>query len=144
MICNDHLCVPDCENNIASIFSCKDFSENSFYIQSSFRNECRRNIFPIKTETPPQNLFWSLWEPVVKPWMLKKNFKKLYGPFFLWMGFNCLKATATSRRQFTFYHWVPRYSGTHFINLGRRKGWVDLGATQWFWTWNPSIGNPAP
>ena len=26
--------------------------------------------------------------------------KKLYGPF-LWMGFNCLKATATSRRQFT-------------------------------------------
>ena len=25
--------------------------------------------------------------------------KQLYGPF-LWMGFNCLKATATSRRQF--------------------------------------------
>ena len=33
--------------------------------------------------------------------------KKLYGPF-LWMGFNCLKATATSRRQFNFYHSVPR------------------------------------
>ena len=33
----------------------------------------------------------------------KKTFKKLYGPF-LWMGFNCLKARATSRRQFTFYH----------------------------------------
>ena len=29
--------------------------------------------------------------------------KKLYGPF-LWMGFNYLKARATSRRQFTFYH----------------------------------------
>ena len=29
--------------------------------------------------------------------------KKLYGPF-LWMGFSCLKARATSRRQFTFYH----------------------------------------
>ena len=29
--------------------------------------------------------------------------KKLYGHF-LWMGFNYLKATATSRRQFTFYH----------------------------------------
>ena len=29
--------------------------------------------------------------------------KKLCGPF-LWMGFNCLKARATSRRQFTFYH----------------------------------------
>ena len=37
----------------------------------------------------------------------KKKKKKLYGPF-LWMGFNCLKATATSRRQFTFYHSVPR------------------------------------
>ena len=24
------------------------------------------------------------------------------------MGFNCLKATATSRREFTFYHSVPR------------------------------------
>ena len=33
--------------------------------------------------------------------------KQLYGPFFLWMGFNCFKATATSRRQFTFYHSVP-------------------------------------
>ena len=30
--------------------------------------------------------------------------KKLYGPF-LWMGFNFLKARATSRKQFTFYHW---------------------------------------
>ena len=30
--------------------------------------------------------------------------KKLYGPF-LWMRFNCFKARATSRRQFTFYHY---------------------------------------
>ena len=30
-----------------------------------------------------------------------KKKKQLYGPF-LWTGFNCLKATATSRRQFTF------------------------------------------
>ena len=36
--------------------------------------------------------------------------KELYGPF-VWMGFNCLKATATSRKQFTFYHSVPRNSG---------------------------------
>ena len=40
------------------------------------------------------------------------NFK-LYGPF-LWMGFNCLKAAATSRRQFTFYHSVPRNSWYSF------------------------------
>ena len=29
--------------------------------------------------------------------------KQLYGPF-LWMRFNCLKARATSRMQFTFYY----------------------------------------
>ena len=40
--------------------------------------------------------------------------KKLYGPFLLWMRFNCLKATATSRRQFTFYHSVLRNSWYSF------------------------------
>ena len=33
----------------------------------------------------------------------KKKQKNFMAPF-LWMGFNCLKARATSRRQFTFYH----------------------------------------
>ena len=42
-----------------------------------------------------------------------KKLKKLYGPF-LWMRFNCLKATATSRRQFTFYRSVPRNSWSSF------------------------------
>ena len=57
---------------------------------------------------------------------------------FLWMGFNCLKAKVTLRRQK-----FPEILGTHFIDLGRMKGWVKLGATQWFWTrgfWNE---NPA-
>ena len=27
----------------------------------------------------------------------------------------------------------PEIPGTHFIDLGRMKGWLDLGATQWFW-----------
>ena len=34
--------------------------------------------------------------------------------------------------------------GTHFIDLGRMKGWVDLGATQWFWIRDCLIGNLAP
>ena len=38
----------------------------------------------------------------------------------------------------------PEISGTHFTDLGRMKGWVDFGATQWFWTRDPWIGNPAP
>ena len=47
--------------------------------------------------------------------------KKPYGPF-LWMGFNCLKATANSRRQFTFTIQFPEIPGIHFIDLGRMKG----------------------
>ena len=52
----------------------------------------------------------------------KKN--KLYVPF-LWMGFNCLKATATSRRQFTFYHSVPRNSWYSFY-----RPWKDERLSQ--------------
>ena len=26
----------------------------------------------------------------------------------------------------------PEIPGTHFVDRGRMKGWVDLGATQWF------------
>ena len=36
--------------------------------------------------------------------MLKTVLKKNFMDLFLWMEFNCLKARATSRRQFTFYH----------------------------------------
>ena len=34
--------------------------------------------------------------------------------------------------------------GSHFTNLGRMRGWVDLGATQYFWTRDHWIRNPAP
>ena len=54
----------------------------------------------------------------------EKSSKKLYGPF-LWTGFNCLKVTQPLRED-------------------RMKDWVNLGATHWFWTWDSSIGNPAP
>ena len=55
---------------------------------------------------------------MLKNLKLKKK-KKLYDPF-LWMRFNCLKATATSRRQFTFYHSVPRNSWYSFY-----RPWKD-------------------
>ena len=51
---------------------------------------------------------------------LKKTLK-FYGPF-LWMEFNCLKARATSRRQFTFTTKFPEIPGTHFTDLGRMDG----------------------
>ena len=61
--------------------------------------------------------------------------KKLYG-LFLWMGFNCLKATQSLQGDsLLFPTGSPGLPGTHLVDLRRIKGWVDLGATQQFWTW---------
>ena len=68
--------------------------------------------------------------------------KKALWPLFLWMGFNCLKPLWVGSLLFTIQ--FPEIPGTHVINLGRIKGWVDLEVTQWFWTQDPWIGNPAP
>ena len=38
----------------------------------------------------------------------------------------------------------PKIPGTHFIDLGKMKGWVDFGANKWFWTKDLWIGNPVP
>ena len=52
---------------------------------------------------------------------------------FLWMGFNCLKATEPLREDsLLFFFKSPGVSGTHLIDLGKMKGRVDLGDTQWF------------
>ena len=52
---------------------------------------------------------------------------------FLWMGFNCLKATEPLRgASLLFTTKFPESPGTHLINLGRLKGTVESGATQWF------------
>ena len=64
------------------------------------------------------------------------SYIKLYGPF-LWMGFNCLKATATSRRQFTFYHSVPRNSWYSFYRPRKDE------RLSRFWT-HPVVFNTEP
>ena len=51
---------------------------------------------------------------------LKKLKKKLYGPF-LWMGFNCLKARATSRIVFTFKHTVHNWLNNAETQQGHSK-----------------------
>ena len=51
--------------------------------------------------------FEGFFSEIIK--IICKKLQKLCGPF-LWMGFNCLKARVTSRRQFTFYHQVTRNS----------------------------------
>ena len=64
----------------------------------------------------------------------KKLQKKLYGHF-LWMRFNCLKAS--SGKQFTFYHQVPRNSWYSFY-------WPQKdGRLSWPWS-HPVVLNTGP
>ena len=57
------------------------------------------------------------------------NFKKLYGPF-LWWGSTASRLEPLQGDSLLFTTKFPEIPGTHFIDLRRMKGWVDLGATQ--------------
>ena len=68
----------------------------------------------------------------------KKNFVT---PF----RFNCLKSTEPLQGGiFLFLTQFREISGTNLINLGRMKGWFDLGATPSLWKQGHWTGNPAP
>ena len=68
------------------------------------------------------------------------NLKKFMTPF-LWMEFDCFKAAVPLQgNSLLFITKVPMDPVAHLIDLWRMKGWV----TQWFWAWDPRIGNPAP
>ena len=74
-------------------------------------------------------MFWNSIKIIVFAGLLK-----LYDPF-LWMGFNCLKATEPLRGDsLLFTTKFPAIPGTHLIDLGRMKDWVDLEDTLRFWT----------
>ena len=63
--------------------------------------------------------------------MKEKNLRKtqVYGPF-LWMGFNCLKATKPLQGgSLLFTTKLLEILGTHLIDLKRMKGQVGLAAT---------------
>ena len=47
-----------------------------------------------------------------------------------WMDFNCLKATESLRGDCLLLTTkFPGIPGTHFIHVGRMKGWINLGST---------------
>ena len=49
------------------------------------------------------------------------------------MGLNCLIATEPlAGDSLLFTTKSIGLAGTHFVHLGRMKGWDNLGATQWF------------
>ena len=67
----------------------------------------------------------------------KKNFK-LYDPFYGW-GLTASRIASLRGGILLFNTKFSEIPGTHFIDLGRMKDWVDLGVPQMFWTWVPWI-----
>ena len=61
-------------------------------------------------------------------------------PFYGW-GSTASKLEALRGGSLRFTTKSPEIPGTHFIDLGKIKGWVNLGATKWFWTWGAQTGN---
>ena len=74
---------------------------------------------------------------------LKKKKNNFMAPFSGW-GSTASRLELLQGGSLLFTTKFPGISGTHFTDLGRMKGWVNLGATQWFWTRDLWIGNPAP
>ena len=69
--------------------------------------------------------------------------KNFMAPFYGW-GSTASRQELLWGGSLLFTTKFPEIPGTHFVKLGRMKGWVKLGATQWFWAWDPWIGNPVP
>ena len=70
---------------------------------------------------------------------IKKKKTNFMAPFYGW-GSTASRLEPLQGGSLLFTTKFPEIHGTHFINLRRVKGWVDLEPTQWFWTWDPWIG----
>ena len=78
--------------------------------------------------------------------LIKKTFKNFMAPFYGW-GSTASRLEPLQGGSLLFTNKFPEIPGTHFIDHERRKGWVNLGATQfiyhillynsklWFMTW---------
>ena len=64
-------------------------------------------------------------------------------PFYRW-GSTASRLVPLRGGSLLFIVKFPDIPGIRFIDLGRMKGWVDLGAAQWLWIRDLWIGNPAP
>ena len=74
----------------------------------------------------------------------KKKEKQNFMAFFYGWGSTSSRLEPLRGGRLLFTTKFPKFPGTHFINLRKMKGWVNLRAIQWFWTRDPWIGNPAP
>ena len=61
----------------------------------------------------------------------KKKKKNFVAPFYGW-GSTTSRLEPLRGGSLLFISKFPEIPGAHFIDLGRRKGCVDLAASQWF------------
>ena len=85
------------------------------------------------TETKLQTICFYFIQHFFKKQKRSVTKKKLYGPF-SWMGSAASRLMPLRGGSLLFTTKFLDIPGTHFIGLGRMKVWVNLGATQWFWT----------
>ena len=135
-------CMP-CQVNNPALFQL-----GTFYIKTISKGVCNNwsiegtkiniTIIQVPYKNPTRgHPFCSFY--ILGFWLKKKNFM---APFFGW-GSTVSKLEPLRGESLLFTTKFPEISGTHFIDLGRVKGWVNLGTTHWFWTRGLWIGNPA-
>ena len=110
---------------------------------NGFRVSCKQylNLWLQRWLRPSHNLVRSLIPYGL--WILKVLFaqdciKNFMAPFYGW-GSTTSRLVPLRGGSLLFITKFPDIPGTNVIKLRRMKGWVNLGATQWFWTQDPWI-----
>ena len=95
-------------------------------------------------------LYWTLLHTnrmATSDWLVKslcwiisvvQSFENIMAPFYGW-GSTASRLQSHYEESSLFTTKFPEIPGTNFIDLGRMKDWVKLGATQWFRTQNPCL-----
>ena len=76
-------------------------------------------------------------------WYVGKKRKNIFMASFYGRGSTASRLTSLRGGSLLFTTKFPEIPGTHFINLRRMKGWVNLEPTQCIWTPDPWIRKPA-
>ena len=83
---------------------------------------------------------WKESSNIYTTWTVQKiPLKKIMASFYRW-GLTASRLEPLWGSSLPFTTKFPEIPGTHFIDLRMMKGWVDLGATLWFWTRDLWIG----
>ena len=100
---------------------------------STYQHFCyqRWRFIPLKDE--------DLFLQKMKIYSKKKLYLNFMAPFYGW-GSTASRLQPLQGGSLLFTTKFPEIPGTHFVDLRRMKGWVDLGANQWFWTRDPGLG----